>query len=44
MDVSFDTPHTTRYHKENYYFCSKGCLDKFKADPQNYNAPFFLDQ
>ena len=36
MDVSSDTPHTTTYHKEKYYFCSKHCLDKFEADPQSY--------
>ncbi len=36
MDVSPDTPHTTTYHKEKYYFCSKHCLNKFKADPQSY--------
>ncbi|MEA3434258.1 MAG: heavy metal translocating P-type ATPase [Campylobacterota bacterium] len=36
MDVSSDTPHTTIYHEEKYYFCSKSCLDKFEADPQIY--------
>jgi P-type Cu+ transporter len=27
-------------HKDKaYYFCSKGCLEKFKADPERYLAP-----
>ena len=24
------------YHGKAYYFCSKGCLEKFKARPENY--------
>lgn len=27
------------YKGQTYYFCSKGCLDKFKADPEKYLTP-----
>jgi Cu+-exporting ATPase len=33
-------PATTKLHTEHagttYYFCSRGCLEKFKADPEKY--------
>ncbi|WP_370675042.1 heavy metal translocating P-type ATPase [Pleomorphomonas sp. PLEO] len=36
-------PATAKYRTEHggatYYFCSEGCLTKFKADPQRYLAP-----
>lgn len=36
MDVSSNTPYFSTYNEENYYFCSKHCLDKFEADPKSY--------
>lgn len=37
MDVD---PDTAKYHHQHagkdYYFCSEGCLKKFKADPEKY--------
>ena len=36
MDVSSNTPYFSTYHEENYYFCSKSCLDKFETAPQSY--------
>jgi Cu+-exporting ATPase len=40
MDVD---PHTAKYRAEHsgrtYYFCSAGCRDKFKADPDRYLEP-----
>jgi len=43
MDVSSDTPHFTTHHEEKYYFCSKGCLDTFEADPQNYISTLTIE-
>lgn len=36
MDVSTDSEFLSLYKAQNYYFCSKNCLDKFEADPQSY--------
>ena len=36
MKVSPDSPHTTRHGDEDFYFCSKGCKEKFDADPEKY--------
>lgn len=33
------TPHRHQHDGRPYYFCSKGCLTKFSADPQKYLAP-----
>ena len=30
---------STEYGGERYYFCGKGCLAKFEAEPQKYLAP-----
>lgn len=44
MDVD---PHTTEhqysYEGATYYFCSAGCLNKFKADPKHYLSGAHLD-
>ena len=32
------TPHKLVYDGETYYFCSAGCLQKFRADPAKYLA------
>jgi len=44
MDVLSDTPHFTIYHKKKYYFCSKGCLDKFEGNPLSYIERFDGEQ
>lgn len=37
MTVDTDTtPHKTNYNEISYYFCSAGCLTKFKASPEQY--------
>jgi Cu+-exporting ATPase len=33
------TPHHTEHNGEAFYFCSAGCLAKFKADPEQYIGP-----
>lgn len=33
------TQHHTRLGDNDYYFCSKGCLEKFKANPGQYTQP-----
>jgi len=38
MTVTPQSEHHTVYHGKDYYFCSKHCLDKFEATPQNYVA------
>jgi len=30
---------THRHDGKDYYFCSKGCVEKFKADPDKYLSP-----
>ncbi len=44
MSVSPDTAAGKHEHKgETYYFCSNGCVQKFKADPEKFlNSPPFL--
>src|SRR2546426_12389671 len=27
------------YHRHTYFFCSHGCLEKFKSDPKVYISP-----
>ena len=36
MDVSKDNQHHHNYNGEDYYFCSRHCLDKFQATPESY--------
>ncbi len=36
MDVTTDSKHHHQHDNENYYFCSAGCLTKFKAAPGTY--------
>ena len=40
MDVTPETAAGSfQYRDQTYYFCSKGCLAKFQADPLKYLAP-----
>ena len=40
MDVDIrSTPHKLRLGDSDYYFCSAGCLEKFKANPDRYLNP-----
>jgi len=40
MDVDPATARgSAEYHGYTYYFCSPGCVTRFKADPQKYLAP-----
>ncbi len=36
MDVSPDSEHHLRHDHQDYYFCSQGCEDKFRAHPEQY--------
>jgi Cu+-exporting ATPase len=36
MTVSTDTPHRFEHAGRTYFFCSAGCLAKFKAEPDRY--------
>ncbi len=36
MDVTTDSKHHHQHDDEDYYFCSAGCLAKFKASPATY--------
>lgn len=36
---SAKTQHHTRLDDNDYYFCSKGCLEKFKVNPGQYTQP-----
>ena len=37
MDVDKDKPAATETNGgKSYYFCSKGCATKFRANPANY--------
>lgn len=42
MQVAEDSSHRHEYHGETYRFCSSGCLEKFRADPDNYLEPVAL--
>ncbi len=42
MQVAEESPHRHEYHGETYRFCSSGCLEKFRADPDNYLDPVVL--
>ena len=39
MQVDPATPLRTDYQGRTYYFCAKGCLDRFRADPARYLEP-----
>ncbi|MBI5582759.1 MAG: heavy metal translocating P-type ATPase [Deltaproteobacteria bacterium] len=39
MEVTGDTPFRTTYNDREYWFCSPGCLDYFKNDPEKYIGP-----
>ena len=36
MQVSADSGYTKMHQGTNYRFCSRSCLDKFDANPQQY--------
>ena len=36
MEVDTKTDLKTDYQGQTYYFCSKGCLEDFKEDPEKY--------
>lgn len=36
MSVSSDSKYSYGYENKKYYFCSEGCLAKFKENPQKY--------
>lgn len=36
MEVSADSGYTKMYQSAQYRFCSRNCLDKFDANPQQY--------
>jgi YHS domain-containing protein len=38
MEVKPDQGYTKVYHGQSYRFCSRACLDKFEATPQQYAA------
>lgn len=38
MQVGADSGYTKMHAGTRYAFCSKGCLDKFEADPGKYAA------
>ncbi len=40
MEVDTESAkHTTEYEGERYYFCGKGCLLDFTAEPERYLDP-----
>jgi Cu+-exporting ATPase len=39
MQVDPATPLRTEYQGQTYYFCAKGCLERFRADPARYLEP-----
>ena len=39
MTVSEHSKHHHRYGGEEFFFCSSGCLGKFKAEPDKYVHP-----
>src|SRR2546421_10797819 len=43
--MTVDPPHaagTSEYEGRTYYFCSKGCVARFEADPEKYLDPHRL--
>ena len=48
MNVSSDSKYFYHYLQDYYYFCSEGCLAKFKENPQKYihvdNEPICTDE
>jgi len=48
MSVSSDSKYSYGYENKKYYFCSEGCLAKFKENPQKYihvdNEPICSDK
>lgn len=38
MRVSADSGYTKVHQGKSYRFCSRSCLDKFDADPQQYSG------
>lgn len=36
MTVAADTPHTMEHGGRNYVFCSAGCMEKFRKEPERY--------
>src|ERR1700692_2735154 len=39
MTVAPDAAQSVAYEATRYYFCSQGCLRKFRADPSSYLQP-----
>jgi P-type Cu+ transporter len=39
MTVAPDTPHRAEHQGRTYLFCSGGCLDRFRSDPQRFLSP-----
>jgi len=39
MSVTEESEYHAYYNESNYYFCSQGCEDKFKASPDSYLNP-----
>lgn len=39
MTVKADSPWKYAYQQQQYFFCSEGCLNKFKAKPEQYLNP-----
>jgi YHS domain-containing protein len=39
MEVAPDKGYTKMYEGRQYRLCSRACLDKFEANPQQYAAP-----
>lgn len=38
MTVAGDTPHKIEHGGRTYLFCSAGCLEKFRKEPQRFAA------
>lgn len=38
MEVAADTPHKIEHGGRNYLFCSTGCREKFRKEPERYSA------
>jgi P-type Cu+ transporter len=38
MAVAADSPHRANFEGKDYRFCSRGCRDKFQAEPRRYVA------
>src|SRR5688572_17849941 len=39
MAVTKDSPHKHDYQDKSYYFCSRGCQEKFRANPEAFLKP-----